>query len=145
MAALRLVLRRDRRGVEDTTGILTIGGKLQCYMLEDVVRDGPKVYGKTAIPPGAYEVKWTLSNRFKKHTLQIMDVPGFAGIRIHAGNKHEDTEGCPLTGSSRQWQGARQWVSGSVAALRPLEDICRIAIGRGDRVFIDIINEPVDR
>lgn len=57
-----------------------------------------KVSGKTAIPEGRYEVNYTWSPRFKRYTLQIMDVPGYAGIRIHPGNTHLNTEGCPLPG-----------------------------------------------
>ena len=64
--------------------------------LQDIMR--AKVFGETAIPYGTYEVAITFSNRFKKLMPQILDVPGFAGIRIHAGNFHTETEGCPLVG-----------------------------------------------
>lgn len=57
-----------------------------------------KVMGKTAIPYGRYEVAMTWSERFKKIMPLLLDVPGFAGIRIHAGNTAEDTDGCLLVG-----------------------------------------------
>lgn len=54
----------------------------------------------SCIPPGEYRLAWTLSNRFKRHTWQVMDVPGRSGIRIHLGNfagaKLSDSLGCPL-------------------------------------------------
>lgn len=76
-----------------------------CYTLEDKIREVKgksvsewKVKGSTAIPAGRYEIKRTMSSRFGREMLQIMDVPGFSGIRIHAGNSQEDTEGCVLVG-----------------------------------------------
>lgn len=82
-----------------------------CYILEDADRNlyqntpvveilrtkqlHPK---KTCIPYGTYEVAMTFSNRFKRLMPQLLAVPGFEGIRIHAGNKHVDSEGCLLPG-----------------------------------------------
>ncbi|MDR2594557.1 MAG: DUF5675 family protein [Fibromonadaceae bacterium] len=77
-----------------------------CGVCEDAVRgDGDpatvqqwKIKGETAIPYGAYKVRKTYSNRFQKEMWELQNVPGFAGIRIHAGNTHKDTEGCLLFG-----------------------------------------------
>jgi hypothetical protein len=68
-----------------------------CYTLEDEKRaDGLKVYGETAIPNGIYNVKLTMSNRFKRLMPLLLDVKGFSGVRIHGGNTSKDTHGCPL-------------------------------------------------
>jgi hypothetical protein len=54
----------------------------------------------SCIPVGDYKLRWTLSNRFKRYTWQIMDVPGRSGIRVHSGNFAgaglSDSLGCPL-------------------------------------------------
>ena len=42
-----------------------------------------------------------MSAKFKKWLPYLMGVPGFEGIRIHAGNKAEDTQGCILVGENR--------------------------------------------
>lgn len=100
----QLELRLNRRILTDdyTIGDFIIDKNLRCNTLEDTVRaPGVKIPGKTAIPAGRYEVKMTYSNRFKKVMPQIMDVPGFSGIRIHAGNKAADTEGCLLLGEHK--------------------------------------------
>jgi len=69
------------------------------YMLEDTVRkDGVKVAGQTAIPSGRYEVVVNFSNRFQKYLPLLLNVPNFTGVRIHPGNRPEDTAGCLLPG-----------------------------------------------
>lgn len=91
-----------------TISELSIEGKFHCYILEDAVREVPgmpvaqwKIPGKTAIPAGTYEVVITQSARFKRDLPLLLDVPGFAGIRIHPGNTAEDTEGCLLPGTHK--------------------------------------------
>jgi hypothetical protein len=82
-----------------TGGELYINGAYFCDVLEDEARpDGVKIYGETCIPAGVYKAEVTYSNKFKRNLILIKDVPGFTGIRIHAGNRAKDTLGCPLVG-----------------------------------------------
>ena len=93
---------RTFKGAEYTIGKLYIDGAYFCDTLEDTVRTkGEKVYGRTAIPSGMYRVKKTYSPRFKKVLPEILEVEGFSGVRIHAGNTAKDTEGCVLLGLNK--------------------------------------------
>lgn len=90
-----MLLRRYLYTDTTTIGKLYINGVFFCYTLEDAVRgDHIKVMGKTAILAMTYRVVLSLSTRFKKILPEILNVPYFVGIRMHGGNKHEDTEGC---------------------------------------------------
>jgi len=55
----------------------------------------PKI---SCIPKGTYQVQYTLSPSFKKHTYEIQGVPMRAGIRIHSGNFTRQILGCILIG-----------------------------------------------
>lgn len=109
---MKLTLKRIALRPTYTIGKLYIDDAYFCDTLEDTVRDTnksgkfdngeQKIKGKTAIPYGTYEIKWTYSPRFKKHTPQLMNVPSFEGIRVHAGNTSADTEGCLILGENKQ-------------------------------------------
>ena len=108
---MKLVLRRIAKRDTYTIGRLYADGKYFCDTLEDTDRNltsemdeeyikQQKVYGKTAIPSGVYQVEITYSPKFKKQMPLVKDVKGFQGIRIHSGNTDEDTEGCILVGKN---------------------------------------------
>ena len=109
---MKLTLKRIALRPTYTIGKLYIDDVYFCDTIEDTVRDinkngkfdngEKKVHSKTAIPYGNYEIKWTYSPRFKKYTPQLMNVPSFEGIRIHAGNTSADTEGCLILGENKQ-------------------------------------------
>lgn len=108
---MELFLLRKTLTNKSTVGTLAIGVAHESYVLEDVDRAlnntmpadyirKIKVYGKTAIPTGRYQVVLTYSNRFKQYMPLLLNVPGFDGIRIHWGNTAIDTEGCLLVGNT---------------------------------------------
>lgn len=104
---MELTLKRDILADGYTLGLLSVDGKPYCYTVEDKVREGVKIPGKTAIPYGRYKVIVNMSNRFKKLMPLLIDVPGFEGVRIHSGNTAEDTEGCIIVGKIRTEKGVR--------------------------------------
>lgn len=108
---MKVTIWRKYRKAEYTIGKMYIDGVFFCNTLEDTDRGlmqgmsvgeimNAKIAGKTAIPVGSYKLVRTFSPRFKKMMPQILNVKGFAGVRIHAGNTAKDTEGCPLVGDN---------------------------------------------
>jgi hypothetical protein len=136
---MELSLIRDIFAPQRTLGVLYVDGIKECYICEDMVRPkGEKIYGQTAIPEGRYEIKITMSNRFKRELPILLNVPNFEGIRIHSGNHEGHTEGCLLPGKTRNASG----VFSSVIATNNLILKIRTALQSGRRVFITIKNEP---
>lgn len=136
---MKLTLNRILLSKEATIGELLANDEYKCDTLEDRVRpDGEKVYGKTAIPAGTYEVKLTYSPRFKQILPEILNVPNFTGIRIHKGNSSKDTEGCVLVGT---WDGSKEnWISNSKVAFDNLMILLRKAEEGKEKITITINN-----
>lgn len=127
-----LELKRKIFTDDSTIGELYIDGVFFCYTLEDKVRDA-KIYGITAIPYGKYEMIVSFSNRFKQYMPLLLKVPGFEGIRIHAGNKSADTEGCILVGSSK----SLNFIGKSRVTYRSLFAKIKLAVKK-EKLFINI-------
>ncbi len=100
---------------ESTLGILYLVNNetnqkdFLCFTLEDEKRS-VKVYGKTRIPKGTYQIEYRKEggyhNKYKKRfpsihrgMLEIRDVPNFTHILLHCGNTDDDTDGCLLLGN----------------------------------------------
>lgn len=94
---MKLTLKREHGTKDYTHGKLYINDVYFCDTIEDQERD-VKVQNETAIPVGTYKVIINMSTRFKKLMPLLLNVPNFAGIRIHSGNTKADTEGCILVG-----------------------------------------------
>lgn len=136
---MELKLNRIFLGSSATIGELYIDKKYIADTLEDRVRpEGEKVYGKTAIPEGTYEMVLSYSPRFKKILPEILNVPNFSGIRIHSLNKAEESEGCIGVG---EWNGKdTNWISNSRKAFNKLFAILQEASDRGEKITITINN-----
>ena len=109
-----------------------------CDTLEPTWRDyangAYKVKGRSAIPEGRYAVVISWSPKFGAWLPILLGVPKFEGIRIHAGNTSEDTEGCILIGKNREVGkvlDSRIWV-------HRLKQKIVEAKGRGEPVWITI-------
>ena len=135
-----MILRLQRKWFIDNTtlGELLIDDTFFCYTLEDKVRN-KKIKGITAIPYGEYGVTVDYSTRFKKSMPHVLDVPEFEGIRIHAGNTAEDTDGCIIVGFIK----GNAVVGKSRAALEQLSDILDSAISRNEKITLEITKEDV--
>lgn len=136
---MELKLNRIFLGSSATIGELYVDGEHIADTLEDRVRpEGEKVYGKTAIPEGTYEMVLSYSPRFKKILPEILNVPNFTGIRIHSLNKAEESEGCIGVG---EWNGKdTNWISNSRKAFNKLFAILQEASDRGEKITITINN-----
>ena len=142
---MNLLLTRNPSYLTCTTGSLYVDGAFECATLEDVVREIAgvpvarwKVKGKTAIPAGTYTVQLTFSNRFQKVMPQLLDVPGFEGVRIHPGNTDADTEGCILVGDLVAPGG--ESILQSRAAYNRLLPKIEQAITRAEPITLEIRN-----
>jgi hypothetical protein len=154
---VRLILTRDLFGPEATLGRLAIvfaGGTEPApfgFTCEDqdrgLHRRQPlteiariKVRNETAIPAGDYSVRFTWSPKYHRNMLEVIAVPGFRGIRIHAGNDEADTAGCILPGLDR---APGVWTVGrSRAAVNWLEREVAGCEARREAVTLEITRDP---
>ena len=132
-----------------------VDGKYVCDAIEDtdrgITKDMPtaeiakkKVYGKTAIPRGEYDVKLTFSPKFASRTWgkrysgkvpQIMDVPCFSGVRLHPGNYASDVKGCLAVGYNKV---AGQVVQSTQCFYDLMDNYIVPATKRGEKITISI-------
>lgn len=134
---MELKLNRIFLGSSATIGELYVDGEHIADTLEDRVRpEGEKIYGKTAIPEGTYEMVLSYSPRFKKILPEILNVPNFTGIRIHCGNSSADSSGCILVGT---WDGKKEdWISDSKIAFNKLMSLLEEATNNKEKITITV-------
>ena len=120
---MKLELKRVAKKPTYTIGKLYIDGVYFCDTIEDTDRGltqnmplkeitKKKVYSKTAIPSGTYEVvlnvvspKYSQREFYKTNcnggrVPRLLNVPGFSGVLMHVGNTAADSAGCLLVGKN---------------------------------------------
>ena len=142
---LRLMIDRAWKKADYTISRFFVNDERWCECLEDTDRGlassmsisevkAKKVYGKTAIPSGKYQVTLTYSPKFRKYLPLVNDVKCFSGIRFHAGNTNRDTEGCILRGKNTKVgmvTNSAYWTDRLIGAVRN-------AIDHGEIVTLEI-------
>lgn len=157
---MKITLQRFHDTGKTTFGALFLPGdleppklvkpKFQCFILEDTYR-AVKVKGQTRIPAGVYEIQikplgssrfdatYTKKFAWHKGMLELQKVPNYAGILVHPGNDHTDTEGCLIPGLICDTQSEK--VLSSTLAYEPLYKILTGKLLAGEKVYIDIRDE----
>jgi hypothetical protein len=141
---MEIIVKRVELTDESSISEWSIDGKFECYGIEDKDRGllssmseseikALKIYGKTAIPKGTYQVVLSFSNRFKKYLPELLNVKGYAGVRIHPGNTAADSEGCLLPGTTK----AKNFVGNSVKAFNTLFAKMK-TVEKKEKIFITI-------
>lgn len=151
---MEITVERKWKKPSYTIGVMSIDGKRFCETLEDTdrgLRDSMSI-GQikslkkphiTAIPTGVYEVNLnTISPKFGSRSFykevckgkvpRILNVKGFDGILIHAGNKAEDTDGCILVGRNKV-------VGQVVDSQATFRELYKILSNSKDKIIIKIV------
>lgn len=143
---MQIQVKRKVRSSSFSMGEMFIENVFFCYTLEDKDRKlkasmplsemmSIKIPAETAIPTGNYELVMSFSNRFQKFLPQLLQVPCFEGIRIHAGNISAHTEGCILLGYEKNEEEGM--VLTSRLAVRDF--ISRInTVIKSEKIFVEV-------
>lgn len=129
-----------------TFGKLYVNKKLFTNTLEDVERT-EKVYGKTAIPKGKYQIKLRTegekSARYAKvfpdiheGMLWLQNVPNYQYVYMHTGTTELDTLGCILVGDTII--AKQQMIIDSRIAYKRLYKVIIQAMKQGEEVWVEI-------
>lgn len=157
MNKMELIVDRKWKKQNYTISNLTIDGKWFCNVLEDADRglDDSMSLSKikelkkpsiTAIPKGTYEITLdVISPRFCAKTFykqvcdgklpRLLNVKGFEGILIHAGNTDKDTDGCLLVGQNK----VKGQVINSQATFKELYKLLKDKHNKGEKITIKIL------
>lgn len=152
---MKLTLKRIALRDTYTIGRLYVDNHYFSDTIEDVVRDlnkdgdlnddgEGKVYAKTAIPYGRYEITMKVkSPKFSQRSAynwcsgylpRLLNVPHFEGILIHAGNSADSSAGCLIVGENK----IKGQVVNSMATLKKLVPMLKRASDNGEKIWISI-------
>lgn len=116
-----LILRRLPEYFETTPGHIFFYDRLICSCLELPYRNNAPFI--SAIPDGTYQLAFTYSSRLKRKTLEIVDVPGRTGIRLHSANVAEQLKGCIAPCVQLVIEEYRLYAQSSIIATTALEKL----------------------
>lgn len=153
---MELTLKRVAPRATYTIGRLFVNNIRFCDTVEDADRGlsqdmSPaeiatvKVYGETAIPKGRYRIDMeTVSAKYGENSFykrvcggrvpRLMNVPGFQGVLIHAGNTALDSYGCIIVGENK----AVGKVLNSRVTCEALYKTMQTAHAAGEEIWITI-------
>lgn len=142
---LNLVLQRERSNKVCTPGEITIGGRHECWTLEDMIREVPgrpvkewKIDKVTAIPAGRYRLSLYDSPKNKRTVALLHDVESYSYVEIHILNKASETDGCIGVGRSRPDDKTVIWES--ALAFEALMNKIRAEISKGGQAWLTVLN-----
>lgn len=146
---MKIYITRKFKKPTYTIGRLEINGEYVCDTLEPTDRGftstmsmakivNNKVWGKTAIPTGAYTIDYRASPKFHdQRRAYLVGVTGFSGVMIHEGNYPKDTQGCILVGRNNV-KGA---VTESRKALGEVNSKIADCQERGEPVTLEVVRK----
>lgn len=154
---MKVLVKRIAKKETYCIGKLYIDGEYICDTIEDkdrgLKKEMPlseikekKVYGKTAIPTGLYDLTLNVVSPrlgskpyFQKvcngKVPRILNVPGFDGVLLHPGNTEEDSYGCLILGLNK----AVGKVLESRATFEKVYKILKKGNDKGEEITIEII------
>lgn len=154
---MKITLERKYKTFTYVIGNLYIDGKFFSNTLEDTDRNLDdsmslaeimklKKPAITAIPTGTYDITLdVISPKYKNDIFykevcegkvpRLLNVKGYSGVLIHAGNSIEDTEGCILVGMNKE----KGKVLESRATFKNLYNKLKEAKAKGEKITIKII------
>lgn len=134
-----LTLVRIKRTKHAVRGVLLVEGKIMCDTMEPPLVPNA-THPKGAIPMGYYKVSLTRSPRFGRVLPLLHMVPGFEGVRIHAGNSPKDTSGCVLVGYDKGGLRDTEWLWDARKAEKKLVDYLLNHTAKNEEIYLDVTN-----
>jgi hypothetical protein len=153
---MEILVDRKWKKEDYTVGRLFVDGDFFCNTMEDKDRGlddsmdertirNKKVYSKTAIPTGRYEIDMvTVSPKFsqkpfymdfcKGRVPRLKNVKGFIGILIHCGTTQYSSAGCIIVGHNT----IKGRLTDSQEVFKNLYTKMKAAHDKGEKIFITI-------
>jgi hypothetical protein len=149
----RLFFTQNNAQGDYTCGYIAgTNANFRSFVIEDVFR-AKKLKAETRIPAGTYKLginksdtPLTIKHRtsygswFKYH-IQLLEVPNYQGVYVHAGNDDSHTEGCLLLNYAFDYTASDKPGSKSVIAVEAFYKLVYPLLEAGTACYIEIRDE----